>query len=91
MVDSHGGRVDARAKATDGALFDIEVQLQALKAMNARSWFYGSGLMGEEFKEGMPYEQMPKFRAENPHAGERKRRSAEELTVYAGSGLCEQP
>lgn len=65
MVDSHGGRVDVRAKATDGALFDIEVQLNTEEAMNARSWFYGSGIMSEEFAAGKPYDQMPKVRIIN--------------------------
>ena len=55
---AHGGRVDVRARTADGTLFDVEVQLSAEPAMNARSWFYGSGIMGEEFREGMPYGQV---------------------------------
>ncbi len=62
---SHGGRVDVRAKTEDGTLFDIEVQLSTEPAMNARSWFYGSGIMGAEFHEGMPYNQVPKVRIIN--------------------------
>ena len=62
---AHGGRVDVRARTADGTLFDVEVQLSAEPAMNARSWFYGSGIMGEEFREGMPYGQVPKVRIIN--------------------------
>ena len=62
---AHGGRVDVRARTADGTLFDIEVQLKAQPAMNARSWFYGSGIMSEEFREGTPYEQVPKVRVIN--------------------------
>lgn len=65
MVATHGGRLDARVEAADGTLFDIEVQIYPEPAMNDRSWFYGSALMSEEFREGQPYNKVPHVRVIN--------------------------
>lgn len=65
MVTTHGGRLDARVEAADGTLFDIEVQIYPEPAMNDRSWFYGSALMSEEFREGQPYNRVPRVRVIN--------------------------
>lgn len=65
MVSTHGGRLDARVEAADGTLFDIEVQIYLEPSMNDRSWFYGSALMSEEFREGQPYHELPRVRVIN--------------------------
>ena len=65
VFGAHGGRLDVRVEADDGSLFDIEVQTYAEPAMNDRSWFYGSNLMNEEFREGQSYSRVPKVRVIN--------------------------
>lgn len=65
MVSTHGGRLDARVEAADGTLFDIEVQIYLEPSMNDRSWFCGSALMSEEFREGQPYHEFPRVRVIN--------------------------
>lgn len=60
-----GGRLDVRAVAEDGELFDIEVQLRGQAAMNDRSWFYGSKLMSDAFREGEEYRRIPRVRVIN--------------------------
>lgn len=65
VFGTHGGRLDVRVEAADGSLFDIEVQTYLEPAMNDRSWFYGSNLMSEEFREGQPYNRIPKVRVIN--------------------------
>lgn len=65
VFGTHGGRLDVRVEAADGALFDIEVQTYFEPAMNDRSWFYGSSLMHEDFLEGQHYNRVPKVRVIN--------------------------
>lgn len=50
-IGKKNGRLDVRAVAEDGELFDIEVQLRTMSAMNDRAWFYGSRLMSDSFRE----------------------------------------
>ncbi len=64
-IGARGGRLDIRAVAEDGALFDIEVQLSGQLYMNDRSWFYGSRLLSEAFREGEDYRNMPRVRVIN--------------------------
>jgi predicted transposase/invertase (TIGR01784 family) len=64
-VGARSGRLDIRAVAEDGTLFDIEVQLSNQHFMNDRSWFYGSRLMSDAFGEGENYWEMPRVRVIN--------------------------
>ena len=58
------GRVDVLVRAKSKRVFDFEVQIE-WDAMNSRGFFYGGRLMTDEFKEGQPYEEMPKLRVIN--------------------------
>ena len=64
-VEGRGGRLDIRAVAEDNTLFDIEVQLRRQLFMNDRSWFYGSRMLSEAFREGQDYREMPRVRVIN--------------------------
>ena len=64
-VGARGGRLDVKAVAENGALFDIEVQLSNQIYMNDRSWFYASKLMSEAFREGEDYKNLPRVRIIN--------------------------
>ncbi len=64
-IGARGGRLDIRAEAEDGTLFDIEVQLRRQLFMNDRSWFYGSRMLSEAFREGQDYLKMPRVRIIN--------------------------
>lgn len=64
-IGARGGRLDVRAVAEDGTLFDIEVQLGSQLFMNDRSWFYGGRLLSEAFREGDDYRNMPRVRVIN--------------------------
>lgn len=64
-IGARGGRLDIRAEAEDGTLFDIEVQLRRQLYMNDRSWFYGSRMLSEAFREGQDYREMPRVRIIN--------------------------
>ena len=60
-ADQKYGRLDVRVKAESGRLFDIEVQIDK-ESINERSFFYGGRLGENEFKSGMPYDQIPEVR-----------------------------
>ena len=64
-IGARGGRLDIRAVAEDNTLFDIEIQLSSQAFMNDRSWFYGSRMLSESFREGEDYRQMPRVRVIN--------------------------
>ena len=64
-IGKKNGRLDVRAVAEDGELFDIEVQLRTMNAMNDRAWFYGSRLMSDSFHEGEDYDNVPRVRVIN--------------------------
>ena len=63
-IGSKYGRVDVLVRTESKRVFDIEVQIDR-DAMNNRSFFYGGRLMADEFKEGVPYGEMPKLRVIN--------------------------
>ncbi len=65
QIGSKGGRLDVKARAASGELFDIEVQLKSTLYMNDRSWFYGSHMMSEEFEAGDDFDSIPQVRVIN--------------------------
>ena len=64
-IGRKNGRLDVRAVSENGELFDIEVQLRTMRAMNDRAWFYGSRLMSDSFREGDAYDSVPRVRVIN--------------------------
>jgi len=60
LVMDKGGRLDVRARTSDGTQLDIEVQLQDQQNMDKRTLFYWGKLFLEGIQKGEDYQKLKK-------------------------------